>query len=46
MALINPEKKDSIAEEVERKYLTAYPEMKGKYSFHLAKSADGIGVRT
>ena len=45
MALINPEKADSITEEVERKYLTAYPEMKGKYSFHLAKSADGIGVR-
>ena len=44
MALINPEKKDSIAEEAERKYLTAYPEMKGKYSFHLCQSADGLGV--
>ena len=45
MALINPEKTDCIAEEVERKYLTAYPEMKGKYSFHICSSADGLGVR-
>ena len=30
---------------VEQKYLTAYPEMKGQYSFHLCKSADGIGAR-
>ena len=44
MALVEPEKVDTIAEEVERKYLTAYPEMKGKYSFHLCQSADGIGA--
>ena len=43
MALIDPEKADGIQEEVERKYLTAYPEMRGKYSFHLCESADGIG---
>lgn len=42
MALINPDKADLIAERVEREYLTAYPEMKGKYSFHLCRSADGI----
>ena len=45
MALVNPDKVDSIRENVERKYLTAYPEMTGKYSFHLCKSADGIGAR-
>ena len=44
LGLIDPAYTDSIREEVERKYLTAYPEMKGKYSFHLAKSADGIGA--
>ena len=44
MALVDPEKTDSIREEVERKYLASYPEMKGKYSFHLCESADGIGV--
>ena len=42
MALIDPDKAGSIAETVERKYLAAYPEMKGKYSFHLCESADGI----
>ncbi len=42
MALIDPAKADSIQERVEREYLTAYPEMKGKYSFHLSHSADGI----
>ena len=42
MALVDPEKVDSIREEVERKYLTAFPEMNGKYSFHLCSSADGI----
>ncbi len=44
MALVNPDKVDNIREEVERKYLISFPEMKGKYSFHLCKSADGIGV--
>ena len=42
MALIDPEKAGSIQERVERAYLTACPEMKGKYSFHLCESADGI----
>ena len=42
MALIDPDKADFIAERVEREYLTAYPEMKGKYSFHLCASANGI----
>ena len=45
MALIDPSKAESIAEEVERKYLTAYPEMKGKYSFHLCESADGLAFQ-
>ena len=42
MALIDPAYEDSIREEVERKYLTAYPEMRGKYSFHICASADGV----
>ena len=45
MALIDPEKAGRIADEVERKYLTAYPEMKGKYSFHLCESADGLAYQ-
>ena len=43
MALINPDKADHIRETVERKYLNSFPQMKGKYSFHLCESADGIG---
>ena len=42
LALIDPDRADSVAEQVERKYLTAFPEMKGRYSFHLCESADGI----
>ena len=42
MALVDPAKAGRIAEEVERKYLTAFPEMRGKYSFHLCESADGV----
>ena len=34
-----------IKEEVERKYLSAFPEMEGKYSFHVCDSADGMGVK-
>ncbi|MBE5862613.1 MAG: GHMP kinase [Lachnospiraceae bacterium] len=45
MALIDPAKAGEIEERVEREYLTAFPEMKGKYSFHLCESADGIGIR-
>ena len=44
MALVDPEKTDHIREEVEHRYLTACPKMKGKYSFHLCETADGIGV--
>lgn len=42
MALVDPEKVGEIQEVVERQYLNAYPEMKGKYSFHLCSSADGV----
>ncbi|MBQ1848868.1 MAG: GHMP kinase [Lachnospiraceae bacterium] len=45
MALVDPAKAEQIAERVEREYLTAVPEMKGRYSFHLCESADGIGAR-
>lgn len=44
MALIDPAKAGEVEERVEREYLTTFPEMKGKYSFHLCESADGIGA--
>lgn len=42
MALIDPARAEIIAEEVERKYLIAFPEMRGKYSFYLCESANGV----
>ena len=46
IALIDPEKAETIAEAVEQKYLSSFPEMRGKYSFHLCESADGIGAES
>ena len=42
VALIDPAKADEIRAAVERKYLTSFPEMTGRYSFHLCESADGV----
>ena len=44
MALIDPAKAESIAETVERRYLEAFPQRKGKYGFYLCDSADGMGA--
>jgi len=43
MALIDPSFEESIKEKVEREYLKAFPNLKGKYQFFLCESADGIG---
>ena len=42
MALIDPKYKGSILEKVEREYLNAFPQLKGKYSAHICHSADGV----
>ena len=42
MAIINPEYEKSILEKVEKEYLAAFPELKGKYSAHICHSADGV----
>ena len=42
MALIDPDRAEEIRESVSRRYLEAYPELEGKYSFHLCRSADGV----
>ena len=44
MALIDPAKTDSIREEVTAKYLTDFPEMKGKYCVFICDTADGVRV--
>ena len=36
---------EQIAESVETKYLAVYPDLKGKYSFHLCESADGVSAQ-
>ena len=44
MALIDPEREQEIEAQVGARYLKAYPELEGKYSFHLCDSADGVGM--
>lgn len=46
MALIDPEKAEKIEAKVTREYLKAFPELEGKYSFHLCESADGVVMLT
>ena len=41
MALIDPAYVESIEESVTSKYLGSFPELTGKYSFHLCESANG-----
>ena len=42
MALIDPNKAEEIEAKVGAEYLKAFPELEGKYSFHLCESADGV----
>lgn len=42
MALIDPDKAESIEARVTAEYLKAFPMLEGKYSFHLCESADGV----
>ena len=44
MALIDPAYAESIERTVGEKYLAAYPALRGKYSFHLCTSADGVRI--
>ena len=42
MARMDPAYRDEILEKVEKEYLKAFPEMKGKYSAHICHTADGV----
>ena len=44
MALIDPAYEASIRENVTRKYLASFPEMKGKYDVFICESADGVTI--
>ena len=42
MALIDPRYEQSIGEKVECEYLKAFPELAGKYSYHICETSDGV----
>ena len=44
MALIDPSFEDHIRETVTREYLKTFPQLEGKYSFHICESADGVAL--
>ena len=45
MALIDPSFEEAIKEQVSREYLKLFPHLEGKYSAHICKSADGVGLK-
>ena len=42
MALVDPAYEEHILDTVGREYLAAFPELEGKYSAHVCRSADGV----
>ena len=44
MALIDPAYEKNILEKVEKEYLAAFPNLKGKYSAYICESADGVNL--
>ena len=44
MALIDPAYEKEILERVEREYLAAFPELRGRYSAHICRTADGVDL--
>lgn len=42
MALIDPKYETSILDNVEKKYLETFPDLKDKYSAHICNNADGV----
>ncbi len=42
LALIDPACRETVTETVKKRYLAAFPELEGKVSIHLCKTADGV----
>lgn len=42
IAISKPEHRESIIEKVSREYLAKFPELEGKYSAHICKTANGV----
>ncbi len=45
MALIDPAYEQSIAQQVTREYISAFPHLKDKFSVHICTSADGVYLK-
>ena len=45
IAIIDPEQVDSIKETITAEYLKRFPELEGRYSFHLCNTADGVKLK-
>lgn len=44
MALVDPGKREAVAEVVSEKYLAMFPSLRGKFSIHFCQTADGIAL--
>ena len=44
MAIIDPERREEIAERVTEEYCKRFPDLKDKFSIHFCKTADGIDL--
>lgn len=44
MALIDPDYRESITENITKNYLKEFPALEGKYSVHICQSADGVSL--
>ena len=42
MAIVNPDYIPAISEKITNGYLEAFPHLRGKFSIHICKSADGV----
>lgn len=45
MAIVDPKYEKEIMETVEREYLSAFPQMRGKFSAHVCHTSDGVKIR-
>ncbi|MBP5622955.1 MAG: hypothetical protein J6X44_13180, partial [Thermoguttaceae bacterium] len=42
MALVDPAKRDAIAQKMTTEYLRAFPNLQGKFSIHFCQTSDGV----
>jgi len=45
VAIIQPEKREQIEEQIKGEYLKAFPELREKFSVHICKTADGVELK-